>query len=156
MPIPTISGVAGITADTETRHGIGQDNKSVTNLRLAFNDSKYNNGQWETTKTFYVDAAAWDHLAERAAELSKGDQVFVEGRIETQQWEQDGQKRSKPYLVVRQLRKLEKGSQGGGQSSGGFGGQQQSQPQQQNNGWGQPAQSSGGWGNTPDASAPPF
>lgn len=159
MPIPTISGVAGLTGDPETRHGIGNENKSVTNIRLAFNDSKYNNGQWETTKTFFVDAAGWDHLAERGAEMRQGDQVYVEGRLETQHWEQDGQKRSKPYLVLRQLRKLEKTQKqgnGGGNQGGGFGGQP-SQPQQSNDAWGQPAGGgNGGWGSVPGNNEPPF
>ncbi|RKW71779.1 single-stranded DNA-binding protein [Galactobacter caseinivorans] len=160
MPIPTISGIAGLTGDPETRHGIGNENKSVTNFRLAFNDSKYNNGQWETTKTFFVDAAGWEHLAERGAELRQGDQVYVEGRLETQHWEQDGQKRSKPYLVLRQLRKLEKTQKqgnGGGNQGGGFGGQQ-SQPQQQgNDAWRQPASGgNGGWGGAAGASDVPF
>lgn len=157
MSIPTIQGLAGLTADPETRHGVGNDNQSVTNVRLAFNDSKYENGQWVTTKTFFVDAAGWDHVAERAAELSKGDQVYVEGRIETQVWQDKdtGQNRSKPHLRLRVIRRLERPQQQLQQS--GFGGQQ---PQQQAlDPWespsAQPAQQSQGWGSAAPAD-PPF
>lgn len=111
MPIPTIQGIAGVTADPEPRHT--QSGKMVLGIRLAFNDSKYNEQTrtFDTTKTFYVDASAWEDTGARLAEIiRKGDQVYVEGRIETQQWEQDGQKRSKPNLTIRSMRKLEKGT----------------------------------------------
>lgn len=139
MSIPTISEIGGVTADPETKHGIGQENKSVTNVRLAFNDSKNVNGQWETTKTFFVDGAGWDHVAEQAAELRKGDQVYVEGRLETQTWQdkETGANRSKPYLNIRKIRKLEKRQQSQGNvTQGGFG----QAPQQPQQGWGQAPQ----------------
>lgn len=121
MPIPTIQGIAGVTADPEARHT--QSGKMVLGIRLAFNDSKYNEqtSTWETSKTFYVDASAWEDTGARLAEIiRKGDQVYVEGRIETQSWEQDGQKRSKPNLTIRSMRKLEKGAKPQGNSNSGF------------------------------------
>jgi single-strand DNA-binding protein len=110
MAIPTINNVAGITADPELRHT--PQGTAVLSVRLAFNDSKYNDQtkSWETSKTFYVDGEIWEQAAERNADiLRKGDQVYVEGRLETQSWEQDGAKRSKPSLTIRSIRKLEKG-----------------------------------------------
>lgn len=111
MPIPTIQGQAGVITDVEMR--FTQSNKAVANVRLAFNDSKYNEDrlQWENTRTLYLDATAWEHTAERMAEhVKKGDQVYVEGRLETQEWEdkQTGQKRSKPLLQLRTIRKFER------------------------------------------------
>lgn len=158
MPIPTIQGIAGVTADPEARHtGSG---KMVLGIRLAFNDSKYNEqtSTWETSKTFYVDASAWEDTGVRLAEtIRKGDQVYVEGRIETQQWEQDGQKRSKPNLTIRSMRKLEKGGKAQGQSQQSA--SQPAQPQQQWGGqqdaWGGGQQAAGHW-DTPGQTEPPF
>lgn len=155
MPIPTIQGLAGVTADPEPRHT--NSGKFVLGIRLAFNDSKFNEQSrtWDTSKTFYVDASAWEDTGTRLADvIRKGDQVYVEGRLETQSWEQDGQKRSKPNLTIRSMRKLEKGN--GGQQS-------QSQPAQSQQGgqwgggdqWGGAQQSAGDWG-TPAAGNPPF
>lgn len=115
MPIPTIQGQAGVITDVEMR--FTQSNKAVANVRLAFNDSKYNEDtrQWENTRTLYLDATAWEHTAERMAEhVKKGDQVYVEGRLETQEWEdkQTGQKRSKPLLQLRTIRKFERNGNG--------------------------------------------
>ena len=110
MSIPTISDIAGITAQPELRYT--PSGKAVLSIRLAFNDSKYDDQQqkWVTTKTFYVNAQAWEQTAERLAEqLTQGDQVYVTGRLETQSWEdKDGGKRSKPLLNVQTVRRLAK------------------------------------------------
>lgn len=111
MSIPTIQGLAGVTADPEMK--FSKSGTAILSVRLAFSDRKFNEQtrEWETSKSFYVDGTAWEQTAERIAEqLSKGDQVYVEGRIETQSWEKDGQQRSKPVLQLRTVRKLEKGT----------------------------------------------
>ena len=157
MPIPTIQETAGVIAEPEMR--FTSQGKAVLSIRLAFNDSRYNEEtrQWENSKTFYVDATAWEQTAERLADqIRKGDQVYVSGRLETQSWEKDGEKKSKPSLTVRTMRKLEKNTpaqqQGGGNfasaQSAGFGGQPQPAPSQQDPwaggqqqpAWGEPAQ----------------
>ena len=146
MPIPTIQETAGVIAEPEMR--FTPQGKAVLSIRLAFNDSRYNEEtrQWENTKTFYVDATAWEQTAERLADqIRKGDQVYVSGRLETQSWEKDGEKKSKPSLTVRTMRKLEKNApaqqQGGGNfasaQSAGFGAPQSSAPAQQDV-WGAP------------------
>lgn len=149
MAIPTISDVAGVIAEPELRYtGSG---KAVLNLRFAFNDSRFNDQtrQWENTRTFYVDGTAWEDVALRLADtIRSGDQVYVEGRLETQEWEKDGQKRSKPNLTVRTVRKLEKAQQPQ-QQSGGFQQQQQTPPpagNQQASAFGQMSQGQDVWG----------
>ena len=91
-------------------------------------------------------ATAWEQTAERLADqIRKGDQVYVSGRLETQSWEKDGEKKSKPSLTVRTMRKLEKNApaqqQGGGNfasaQSAGFGAPQPPAPAQQDV-WGAP------------------
>lgn len=112
MAIPTISDVAGVIAEPELRYTA--NGKAVLNMRFAFNDSRFNDQtrQWENTRAFYVDGTAWEDVALRLADtIRSGDQVYVEGRLETQEWEKDGQKRSKPNLTVRTVRKLEKAQQ---------------------------------------------
>ena len=162
MPIPTIQGIAGIVNDPEQR--VTGSGKPLLVFRLAFNDSKFNDqtNKFETSRSFYVDTTAWDDLAKRlAGSISKGDQVYVEGRIETQSWEKDGEKKSKPSLNIRSLRKLEK-SQNQQQPNGGFQSQQSTPPQQQKGGWNAPQNdpwstggNGGGWGN-PGNDQPPY
>ena len=153
MSIPTISDIAGITAQPELR--FTPSGKAVLSIRLAFNDSKYNEQaqKWETTKTFYVDAQAWEQTAERLAEqLNKGDQVYVTGRIETQQWEKDGEKKSKPVLNVQSVRKLasmERSGMGAARPAA-------SQAAPQSDPWGAQPANAGGWGNEPQDDSAPF
>lgn len=160
MSVPTISDIAGVTAQPELK--FTNSGKAVLNMRLAFNDSKYDDQQktWINTKTFYVDGTAWEQTAERVAEwLAQGDQVYVTGRLETQQWEdKDGGKRSKPILNVQAIRKLAPAAKP--QNT------QQSAPAQQGQGWGgqqaAPADNwgapsggnSGGWGNGNQSEVP--
>lgn len=153
MSIPTISDIAGIIAAPELR--FTPSGKAVLSVRLAFNDSKYDEQQqkWVNSKTFYVDAQAWEQTAERLAEtLAQGDQVYVVGRIETQSWERDGEKKSKPVLNLSAVRKLAKNENGQQRQSQNR--QSASAPQQDP--WATPAvANAGGWGNGPD-SEPPF
>jgi len=147
MSIPTIQGLAGITADPDMKYT--PQGKAVLSVRLAFSDRKFNEQtrEWDTTKSFYVDGTAWEETAERLSnQLAKGDQVYVEGRIETQSWEKDGEKKSKPVLQLRTVRKLEKGN--GGQQQQGYAQQPQQQaPATSQGGWGGQPQNNGGWGN---------
>lgn len=167
MSIPTISDIAGVTAQPELKYT--NSGKAVLNMRLAFNDSKYDEQQskWVNTKTFYVDGTAWEQTAERVAEwLAQGDQVYVTGRLETQQWEdKDGGKRSKPILNVQAIRKLapaakQQNTQQSAPAQQGWGGRTAAPtPAAAEDPWGAPSGgNSGGWGNGPanDQGSPPF
>jgi len=49
----------------------------------------------------WIDCAAWAKTGEVISQhLKKGDPIFVTGRLKTESWEKDGQKRSKLVLVV--------------------------------------------------------
>jgi single-strand DNA-binding protein len=150
MSIPTISDIAGIIAAPELK--FTNSGKAILNVRLAFNDSKYDEQtqKWVNSKTFYVDGQAWEQTAERLADqLAQGDQVYVTGRLETQSWEKDGEKKSKAVLNIQAARKLAKNEA-----------RTQQQPRTQapaQDPWvAQPAPTqTAAWGNGPD-SEPPF
>lgn len=78
--------------------------------------------QREETEWFNVEC--WDKLAEIANEhLAKGKQVFVEGRLKTDSWEdkQTGEKKYRTKLIATNLTMLgQRGDQlaGAGDSSG--------------------------------------
>lgn len=156
MAIPTIQGLAGVTAEPYLKYT--NSNKAVLNIRFAFSDRRFNEqtNQWENSKTFYVDGTVWEDTATRLADqLRMGDQVYVEGRLETEQWEQDGQKRSKPKLNVRTVRKLERPPQ---QLPDGW--QQSQAPGAQMSGYSQTAAPDNAWGGgfhqPQQGQAPPF
>ena len=94
---------------------------AVGDLAIAINDSyKAQDGSIKETVT-YVDIEVWGRTAENCKQyLTKGRPVFVEGQLRLDQWEQDGQKRSK--LKVRALSVQFLGSPSGGGQGGRSGG----------------------------------
>lgn len=104
MPLPSINGVARLTADPELR--FTQGGKAVASISLAFNSRRQNpqTQQWEDGDTFYVRSTAWERLAENIAEtLTKGMEVLVSGELRTESWEKDGQKNQRPALLIRSI-----------------------------------------------------
>src|ERR1700730_8977807 len=84
--------------------------QAVTQFTVAVNRNfKGQDGEWqEETEWFRV--VAWGQTGERAAEhLRKGSKVYVEGRLQTRQWEdQSGQKRYTTELVADRVTTLER------------------------------------------------
>lgn len=92
--------------------------QSVCSFSLALNRSyKGSDGNWQEA-TDYVDVVAWGPLGERVAQyVTKGRPVLVSGRLQSRQWEQDGQKRSKLEVIANDVTFL--GGRGEGGESGG-------------------------------------
>lgn len=78
--------------------------QSVCAFSLALNRSyKGQDGEWKEA-TDFVDVVAWGPLGERVAQyVTKGRPVLVSGRLQSRQWEQDGQKRSKLEVVANEV-----------------------------------------------------
>src|SRR5450631_3104846 len=102
--------IGNLGRDPEMRYTPG--GQAVTQFTVAVNRSyKAQNGEWqEETEWFRV--VVWAAAAERAAEnLRKGNKVYIEGRLQTRQWEdKDGQKRYTTELVANQVTNLERRS----------------------------------------------
>lgn len=129
--------LGNLTRDVDVRYL--QGGRAVCDIGVAVNDRyKNSNGEWVEEVTF-VDVTLWGRTAEVAAEyLSKGSPIFIEGRLKLDQWETDGQKRSKLKVIGDRIQLLgSKGSGGGGGSQRGGGGNFQR------------GQSSGGGGGQP-------
>lgn len=103
--------LGNITRDIEVRYL--QSGMAVAEIGLAVNERRKNaNGEWVDETTF-VDVTLWGRTAEIAGEyLSKGSPVLIEGRLKLDQWESDGQKRSKLRVVCDRMQMI--GPRGGG------------------------------------------
>ena len=99
--------IGNLGRDPEMRYTPG--GQAVTQFTVAVNRNyKGQNGEWqEETEWFRV--VVWGQQAERAAEyLRKGNKVYIEGRLQTRQWEdKDGQKRYTTELVANQVTSLQ-------------------------------------------------
>ncbi len=100
--------IGNLGRDPEMRYT--PNGQAVTQFTVAVNRNyKDQSGEWqEETEWFRV--VVWGQQAERAAEyLRKGNKVYIEGRLQTRQWEdQSGQKRYTTELVANQVTNLER------------------------------------------------
>lgn len=96
--------MGNLTREVELR--ITANDTRVCDIGIAVNDRVKRGNEWVDDVTF-IDVTLWGRTAEIAAEyLSKGSPVFIEGRLKLDQWEQDGQKRSKLKVVGERLQLL--------------------------------------------------
>lgn len=124
--------MGGVTANPETKP---INTGSVTKFRLAVGRNRKNaqTGEWENDPNpLYIDCEAFGrpdskrNLADIIAQyVQKGSQVYVEGRLQLDQWDDKttGQKRSKHKLVVDNIEFLNKipGAGAGEPAKGGKG-----------------------------------
>lgn len=112
--------VGNLTRDIDLKYTGG--GMAVTEIGLAVNDRRKNQqGEWIEETTF-VDVTLWGRTAEVAGEyLSKGAPVLIEGRLKLDQWESEGQKRSKLRVTCERMQMLSGRGEGGGGGGGGGG-----------------------------------
>jgi single-strand DNA-binding protein len=94
--------MGNLTRDPELRQT--PTGQSVCSFSLALNRSYKNaSDEWQEA-TDYVDVVAWAGLGERVAQyVTKGRRVLVQGRLQSRNWEQDGQKRSKVEVLANDV-----------------------------------------------------
>lgn len=68
---------------------------AVANMTVALN-----RGSGAKKETAYIKVTCWKDLAERVAGYPVGHLVVVEGRMSQENWEQDGQKKSKTGVTA--------------------------------------------------------
>lgn len=101
MSLPTLNGTARLMDNPQLRYGASGG--AVVTVRLAFNSRKKDpqSGEWKDDSSFFVDGKAFGPAAENIAEsLTRGLEVVVSGRMKTDQWEKDGEKKSRPELLI--------------------------------------------------------
>lgn len=97
-------GTGRLTKDPEVREL--NNGSLVCNMTLAASRTYKNKDGDVTEDTLFVDLVSWNKLAEICEQYgSKGQEVFVEGRLELDQWEDrdTGQKRQKHRVVLEKF-----------------------------------------------------
>lgn len=107
--------VGRLTRDPEQKT-IGSGS-SVTECGLAINESYKTKDGESKESTCFIDVSVWGKQGDNCAVyLSKGSQVLVEGRLQQDTWEKDGQKRSKHKLTADRVVFLDSKRDEGGAS----------------------------------------
>jgi single-strand DNA-binding protein len=110
--------VGNVGRDPELRYT--QSGQPVASFSVATNERfKDRDGNWKD-RTEWHRIVAWARLAEICGEyLRKGSQVYIEGRIQTRDWEdKEGNKRQTTEIVALSMQMLGRRGEGGGPIGG--------------------------------------
>lgn len=92
-------GIGNLTRDAESRM-VGET--EVARYSVAINGRKRKDGSQDV---LFLDCDHW-RVGNVLPYLTRGTTVLVEGELEQQSWEKDGQKRSKVVLNVQRVQLL--------------------------------------------------
>lgn len=94
---------------------------AVANFNIATSERFTNKSGEKEERTEWHRIVAWGKLAEICQQyLKKGKQVYIEGRLQTRNWEdQQGQKRQTTEVVANNMTMLGRAGEGGGGGGGG-------------------------------------
>ena len=117
--------IGNLGRDPEMRYT--PSGQAVTQFSVATNRNfRDPQGEWQS-ETEWFRVVVWGDQGERVAEyLRKGHKVYVEGRLQTRQWEdQSGNKRYTTELIANRVQSLERRDREGeppfpGDAPGGF------------------------------------
>ena len=111
--------VGNLGRDPEVRYT--QGGAAVANFTLATNEVWTDKAGAKQERTEWHRVVAWRKMAEIARDhLGKGKQVYIEGALQTRQWEdRDGNKRSTTEVVANRLVLLGRAEGGAGMGGGG-------------------------------------
>jgi single-strand DNA-binding protein len=95
--------IGNLGRDPELRYT--KDGKAVANFTLATNDRWRDREGNSQERTEWHRIVVWDKQAENCAQyLQKGRSVYIEGRLQTREWEdKEGQKRQTTEIVAQQV-----------------------------------------------------
>jgi single-strand DNA-binding protein len=105
--------VGRLGRDPETRYTSG--GQAVANFTLATDETYKDRSGERQKRTEWHRVVLWGKLAEITQQyLKKGMLVYIEGRIQTRQWEdkRDGQKKSTTEIVANVMRMLTSRAEG--------------------------------------------
>ncbi len=119
MSVNKVILVGRLGRDPETRYTSG--GQAVANFTLATDESFKDRSGERQKRTEWHRIVLWGKLAEIAQQyLKKGMLVYIEGRIQTRQWEdkRDGQKRQTTEIVANVMRMLTSRAEGAAMGAG--------------------------------------
>ncbi|APG24267.1 single-stranded DNA-binding protein [Syntrophotalea acetylenica] len=134
MSVNKVILVGNLGKDPELRYTAS--GTAVANFSLATTERFKDRDGNSQEKTEWHNIVAWRQLAEICGKyLTKGRQVYIEGKIQTRSYEdRDGNKRYITEIVADQMQML--GRAGDDNSGGGGGGYQRREPRQERSGGG--------------------
>jgi len=97
--------VGNLGRDPELKHL--PSGQAICQFSIATSESYTDKGGQKQEKTEWHRIVAWEKLAEVCGKyLGKGSKVYVEGKLQTREYEKDGQKHYQTEIVAREVKFL--------------------------------------------------
>lgn len=107
MSINKVMASGNIVRDPELR--MTQGGTPVLTFSLAVNDRRKVGDNWEDKPNF-IECSMFGARAESVSNyMQKGTKVCIDGKIDQQSWEKDGQKRTAIKFIVNEIELMSKG-----------------------------------------------
>jgi single-strand DNA-binding protein len=107
--------LGNLGADPELR--VTPGGQAVLKLRLATNETYLDKNQVRQERTEWHRVTVWGRRAEALGKiLTKGDSIFIEGRLQTSSYEKNGEKRYSTDIVANNI--ILAGGRGRGEGAG--------------------------------------
>jgi single-strand DNA-binding protein len=91
--------LGNLGADPELK--VTSNGNAILKLRIATTDSYLDRNNTRQERTEWHSVSMWGKRGEALAKfLTKGDRIFVEGRLETSSYDKDGEKRYRTEIVA--------------------------------------------------------
>jgi single-strand DNA-binding protein len=95
---------------------------TVTKFSVATDEKFTDRNGEKQERTEWHNCEAWGKLGDICGQyLRKGKLVYIEGRINTDKWEKDGQTKYFTKVKVNEMKMLDRGGDAGGSGDGGSG-----------------------------------
>ena len=109
-----MTAIGNLGSDPEMRYT--PNGSPVTTFRMAVSRSYNTNEGERREETEWFSVVAWNQLAEICNQyLSKGQKVYVDGRLQTRNWEaRDGTPRTTIEIVAQNVVFMNRPGEGGG------------------------------------------
>ena len=113
-----VSLIGNLGNDPELRYTTA--NQAVATFRIATNESWTDREGQRQERTEWHRIVVWGRTAELANEyLRKGRRVYIEGRLQTREWDdREGNRRFTTEIVAQNVQFLDGGGEGGRRSGG--------------------------------------
>jgi single-strand DNA-binding protein len=111
--------LGNLGADPELR--VTQGGQAILKLRLATTETYLDRNNTRQEKTEWHSVTLWGKRGEALSKfLTKGERIFVEGRIQTSSYEKDGEKRYRTEIVANNIILAGRGRGEGAGEGGGY------------------------------------
>jgi single-strand DNA-binding protein len=107
--------LGNLGADPELR--VTQGGQSILKLRLATTETYLDRNNTRQERTEWHSVTLWGKRGEALSKfLTKGERIFVEGRLQTSSYEKDGEKRYRTEVVANNIILAGRGKGEGGEA----------------------------------------